>query len=92
MISEREDPITLINGQKISKNYSKKYNKIYVREDTYTDNFYETQQERNRILNYKSKPCPIDFPERLKQYWDGNLEYSLTPYQTGWNLVSKKKK
>ena len=31
-----------------------------------------------------SKECPSDFPLKLRKYWKGYLEYSLTPIQCGW--------
>jgi len=37
-------------------------------------------------LGYGNKPCPRDFPERLKSYWKSSLQYSLTPIQSGWML------
>ena len=29
------------------------------------------------------KPCPHDFPPKLKKYWN-SLQYSSTPIQCGW--------
>ena len=47
--------------------------------------------EINRILNFISKPCPPDFPKELKHLWKNNLEFSLTPYQSGWMQLFEKK-
>jgi len=44
----------------------------------------DVMKERTRIINMVSKPCPPDFPPALRPYWSGNLEFSLTPCQTGW--------
>ncbi len=49
-----------------------------------------------RIQACANKPCPSDFPEKLKPYWDSGLKYSLTPLQSGWiqyyaDLEKKKK-
>ena len=44
----------------------------------------DVTKERTRIINMVSKPCPPDFPLALRPYWSGNLEFSLTPCQTGW--------
>lgn len=46
--------------------------------------------EINRILNFVSKPCPHDFPKELKHLWKNNLEFSLTPYQSGWMQLFEK--
>lgn len=35
---------------------------------------------------WKPKPCPNDFPEKLKKYWSSSLQYSLTPIQSGWMI------
>ena len=55
------------------------------------DFFKATIDERTRILNFVSKPCPPDFPKELRPLWKGNLEFSLTPYQSGWMLLMEKK-
>lgn len=52
----------------------------------------ETSKERKRILKFQSKPVPEDFPERLKPYWKGHLEYSFTPCQSGWLYLAEKNK
>ena len=44
-------------------------------------NNHNNQHNKDR---WKPKPCPIDFPEKLKQYWSSGLQYSLTPIQSGW--------
>ena len=55
------------------------------------DFFKATIDERTRILNFISKPCPADFPKELRPLWKGNLEFSLTPYQSGWMQLMEKK-
>ena len=55
------------------------------------DFFKATIDERTRILNFVSKPCPPDFPKELRPLWKGNLEFSLTPYQSGWMQLMEKK-
>ena len=95
MISERGDPITIINGVSIKKvdlqSVSRTRNN-YVQECPYTDHFKEPHDEWKRIREYKSKPCPPDFPEKLKPYWKGNLEFSYTPCQSGWMYLAGKKR
>ena len=49
------------------------------------------EDERKRILNFISKPCPHNFPKELKHLWENNLEFSFTPYQSGWNQLMEKK-
>ena len=39
---------------------------------------------------WTAKPCPSDFPERLKKYWH-TLQFSLTPIQCGWILYYQDK-
>lgn len=46
--------------------------------------------EIHRILNFVSKPCPPDFPKELKHLWKNNLEFSLTPHQSGWMQLFEK--
>ena len=90
MISEIGDPITIINGVTI-KTVSR-YTNNYVQACPYTDHFKETRDEWKRISEYRSKPCPADFPEKLKPYWKGHLEFSYTPCQTGWMYLEEKKR
>ena len=52
----------------------------------------EITKERSRIINMVSIPCPPDFPPALRPYWSGNLEFSLTPCQTGWMQLDAMKK
>ena len=94
MISERCEPITVINGVKYnnSANVSTYNSKNYIRESPYENPFKEVNDEWNRVLNYRSKPCPVDFPEKLKPYWKGHLEFSLTPCQSGWMYLQNQKK
>lgn len=95
MISEIGEPITIINGITIKKcNLPKKvtYNDRYNQPDLYGDPLKEIKEERSRILNYRSKPCPPDFPQQLKPYWKGHLEFSLTPCQSGWMYLDEKKR
>tara|TARA_Y100000385_G_C12716432_1_gene476759 strand:+ start:329 stop:637 length:309 start_codon:yes stop_codon:yes gene_type:complete len=54
------------------------------------DFFRATIDERTRILNFVSKPCPPDFPKELKHLWKNNLEFSLTPCQSGWMQLMEK--
>mgnify|MGYP001422820687 CR=1 FL=1 len=62
-------------------------------EKTDEDFFRATIAERTRILNLISKPCPADFPKELRPLWKGNLEFSLTPCQSGWmQLIEKNKR
>ena len=49
-------------------------------------------KELKRIRNFESKPCPEDFPEELKKYWTGHLEFSYTPCQSGWQYLAEKKR
>ena len=50
-----------------------------------TERKIQTYYKQNKMTSkYKSKACPIDFPEKLKKYWTNNLEYSSTPIQCGW--------
>ena len=94
MISERVDPITIINGVTIKKCDLTKvnYDDRFIQQDPYEDSFKEVREEHSRILNYRSKPCPHDFPEKLKPYWKGHLEFSLTPCQSGWIFLEEQKK
>lgn len=95
MISEICEPITIINGVTIKKSDLPKnvtYNESYNQPDIYGDPLKEIKAERSRILNFRSKPCPPDFPERLKPYWKGHLEFSLTPCQSGWMFLDEKKR
>ena len=52
----------------------------------------ELKKELKRIRNFESKPCPVDFPEKLKKYWKGHLEYSYTPCETGWRYLAEQKR
>ena len=52
----------------------------------------DVTKERSRIINMVSKPCPPDFPPALRPYWSNNLEFSLTPCQTGWMQLDAMKK
>ena len=92
MISERDTPITLINGIPIKSENTRgskiKHNYDYIDENQ----FKETQEEWSRILNNISKPCPSDFPKELKPYWKGYLEFSLTPYESGWMYLNERRK
>ena len=91
MMSERGEPITIINGVTLKKSdIPKKINYNYDQDDFYEDPFKEVKEERNRIRNFKSKPCPSDFPEQLKPYWKDHLEFSFTPYQSGWLYLQQK--
>ena len=47
--------------------------KDYLYRKSFNDKLYTT-----------NKPCPDDFPLRLRKYWKNNLEHSLTPLQCGW--------
>ena len=47
--------------------------------------------ERKRILNFISKPCPHNFPKELKHLWENNLEFSFTPYQSVMESTQRKK-
>jgi len=62
----------------------------YISSGTLVDEA-EVVNERIRILNLIAKPCPHDFPKELKHLWKNNLEFSLTPYQSGWIQLMKKK-
>ena len=95
MMSERGVPITIINGVTIKKPDLPKnisYSDRYIQPNLYEDPFKEVREEHSRILNYRSKPCPQDFPEKLKPYWKGHLEFSLTPCQSGWMYLQQQKK
>jgi hypothetical protein len=95
MISERGNPITIINGVRINKadlNMGSRSINNYAQGCLYIDNFKETSDEWKRIREYRSKPCPPDFPKELKPYWKGNLEFSFTPYQSGWMYLAEQKK
>tara|TARA_Y100000816_G_scaffold291455_1_gene282848 strand:+ start:2389 stop:2703 length:315 start_codon:yes stop_codon:yes gene_type:complete len=98
MISERCEPITIINGVTIKKksqtvsSYVSRGKNNYIQECPYTDHFKETRDELKRIRDYRSKPCPSDFPEKLKPYWKGHLEFSYTPCQSGWMYLQNQKK
>jgi len=95
MISEIGDPITIINGLTIKKvdlqTISRNTNN-HVQACPYTDHFEETREEWKRIREYRSKPCPSDFPEKLKPYWKGHLEFSYTPCQSGWMYLAEQKR
>ena len=94
MISERGDPITIINGVTIQKrDLPKKITNSdrYIQPNLYEDPFKEVREEHSRILNYRSKPCPHDFPEKLKPHWKGHLEFSFTPCQSGWMYLQEQK-
>ena len=55
---------------------------MYYR-DYHLENYLEKQ--RNEENRYKEKPCPSDFPAKLRKYWKShNLQYSHTPIQSGW--------
>jgi hypothetical protein len=45
--------------------------------------------ERASIVHLVPRVCPPDFPEQLRPYWKGHLEYSLTPCQSGWMYVNE---
>ena len=94
MISEIGDPITLINGVSIKKDLQtiSAPTNNYVQECPYTDHFKETRDEWKRISEYRSKPCPADFPKKLKPYWKGHLEFSYTPCQSGWMYLAQQNK
>lgn len=96
MISERCEPITIINSVVVKnvgpQNISRDSHSITNQEYLYDDPFKETQEEWKRILNKISKPCPSDFPKELKPYWKGHLEFSLTPYESGWMYLNEMKK
>ena len=94
MISERGDPITIINGVTIKKDLQtvSRPTNNYVQACPYTDHFQETRDDWKRIREYRSKPCPADFPEKLKPYWKGHLEFSYTPCQSGWMYLSEQKR
>lgn len=89
MINERCEPITLINCRIIKRGNKGRDDII---QNPYENQFEETQEEWNRILNKISKPCPSDFPKELKPYWKGHLEFSLTPYESGWMHLNEMKK
>lgn len=92
-MSKRGDPITIIDGVTINKtDLAKKVNYSYIQPNLYEDHFKEVREEHSRILNYRSKPCPPDFPEKLKPYWKGHLEFSFTPCQSGWMYLQEQKK
>ncbi len=104
MMSERGNSISIVNGVTIKKcdpqtvstyiTRSRGNNQHYNmnNECLYTDPFKKVKKEHNRILNYRSKPCPSDFPEKLKPYWKGHLEFSFTPYESGWKYLQQQKK
>ena len=99
MISEHCEPISIKNSltikkvdfKTVSSNVNRTTNN-YIRECPYTDHFKETRDELKRIRDYRSKPCPSDFPEKLKPYWKGHLEFSYTPCQSGWMYLQNQKK
>ena len=66
MYSSREKPITMINGVAVDNKINKQ--SIYLEEDPYTDPFKETREEWKRIREFRSKPCPPDFPKKLRPY------------------------
>jgi len=45
--------------------------------------------ERGNIVHLVPRVCPLDFPEKLRPYWKGHLEYSLTPCQSGWIYLNE---
>jgi hypothetical protein len=87
IMSERGYSISIVKGVNTNKvNYS------YVQPNLYEDPFKEVKEEHRRILNYRSKPCPHDLPEKLKPHWKGHLEFSFTPCETGWMYLQEQKK
>ncbi len=34
-------------------------------------------------LDGPSRPCPSDFPEKIRPYWP-QVQYSMTPIQSAW--------
>ena len=45
----------------------------------------KNNNEIERILLCIPKPCPNNFPEKLKKYWNV-LQYTMCPIQSGWLL------
>ena len=46
--------------------------------------------ELEKIINLIPRPCPIDFPEKLKPYWN-SVQYMPTPIQCAWMLYYQDK-
>ena len=90
MYSERVSPQTVSGGCVINHKNSTRQN-IKNIEYPNEDIFKDINEERHRILNFISKPCPHDFPKELKPLWKNNLEFSLTPYESGWMQIFAKK-
>ena len=49
-------------------------------------NKLEKEEEKQRISRGQPKPCPTDFPPKLRKYWNSSLQFSHTPIQSGWIL------
>lgn len=62
---------------------------MYYRDDYLDEYLKTTSKEENR---YKEKPCPSDFPVKLRKYWKSSLQYSHTPIQSGWIMYYSEKK
>ena len=61
----------------------------YEMVEIFNSNNFKIFKEENR---YKEKPCPSDFPVKLRKYWKSSLQYSHTPIQSGWIMYYSEKK
>tara|TARA_B100000401_G_scaffold343113_1_gene241229 strand:- start:4027 stop:4245 length:219 start_codon:yes stop_codon:yes gene_type:complete len=51
--------------------------------------YEEAKKEWKRLVDKDAKPCPDDFPEKLKPLWKGFLEYSSSPLKVGYQHLNK---